>query len=293
MIKTSTTLLAVIGDPIVHSLSPLMQNWMINYFKINAAYVAFHVKSNQLEQCVNGVKAFNMGGLNVTAPHKEQILNFVDQKSREVELLHAANTLKNENGTITAFVTDPFGFIESLGKNQSRFAGANVLMFGAGGAAKSVAYALSQLGIDKLIITDIFEEKAVQLKELAKNAFKISRVETIKIKTNNLNDYITDSQILINATAVGMHPNAAKSVLDDYSAISKQHYIYDLIYNPGHTALMLNAQKKGATVQNGLDMLLFQGLQSLRIWMNEDYELKIPALNELKSIMKKELGIYE
>ncbi len=291
MIKTSTTLFAVIGDPIAHSLSPLMQNWMINYFKIDAAYVAFHVNTTHLEQCVNGIKAFKMGGINVTVPHKGQILKYVDQKSHEVELLGAANTLKLENGSITAYVTDPFGFIESLGENKSRFENANVLMFGAGGAAKSVAYSLSSLKINKLTITDIIKEKADLLATTAKQTYKIPHA--ITVNTTHINDYLSESTIIINATATGMVPNTEKSVLHDYSVITNQHFVYDLIYNPGLTTLMKKTQKQGATVQNGLDMLIFQGLQSLRIWMNEEYELKGKALNELKSIMKHELGLYE
>ncbi|MBN2412150.1 shikimate dehydrogenase [candidate division KSB1 bacterium] len=291
MIKTSTTLFAVIGDPIAHSLSPLMQNWMIHYFKIDAAYVAFHVKTHHLKQCVDGIKAFNMGGINVTVPHKEQILKHVDQKSRAVELLGAANTLKLKDGSIAAYVTDPFGFIESLGNNRSRFENAKVLMFGAGGAAKSVAYALSRLNINKLTITDIIDEKADLLAATAKQAFKIPHTETVH--STDINDCISDSAIIINASAVGMMPDTEKSVLNDYSAVTNRHFVFDLIYNPGQTALMKNARNRGTVVQNGLDMLIFQGLQSLRIWMNEEYELKGAALNELKGIMKQESGFHE
>ncbi len=291
MIKTSTKLFAVIGDPIGHSLSPLMQNWMINYFKIDAAYVAFHVKTDHLKQCVNGIKAFNMGGINVTVPHKEQILKYVDQKSPEVELLGAANTLKLKDGLVTAYVTDPFGFIESLGPNRTRFENAKVLMFGAGGAAKSVAYALSRLKINKLTITDIIKEKADTLAATAKQAFKIPLTEAVQ--PANIQDRISESSIIINATAIGMLPDTEKSVLNDYSAVTNRHFVFDLIYNPGQTTLMKNAEKRGAVVQNGLDMLIFQGLQSLRIWMNEEYELKGAALNELKNIMKQESGFHE
>ena len=291
MIKTSTTLFAVIGDPIAHSLSPLMQNWLINHFKIDAAYVAFHVNTTQLEHCLNGIKAFNMGGINVTVPHKERVLKFVDKKSREVELLGAANTLKPENGSITAYVTDPFGFIESLEEKKSRFEHATVLMFGAGGAAKSVVYALSQLNINKLIIADIIKEKADSLVATAIQNYKIPHAVTAQ--TEHINDYINESTIIINATAVGMLPHTERSVLSDYSAITNRHFVYDLIYNPGLTTLMRKSQQRGAAVQNGLDMLIFQGLQSLRIWLNEEYDLKGAALNELKAIMNQELGLYE
>jgi shikimate dehydrogenase len=292
VISAATRLYAVIGDPIAHSLSPLMQNWFIKQFNLDAVYAAFHVKNKDLQACVNGVRAVGISGVNVTVPHKEAILPFVDSESEQVKLLGAANTLANDNGKITAHVTDPYGFIESLGQHKSRFAGASVLLFGAGGAAKSVAYALSQLGVGQLLISDLISQKAVELAKRAK-AFGLKDATALEPPLTPIKEIIKHTPIIINATAVGMHPNEAKSVVTHYDIVGPQHFFYDLVYNPSKTTFLRLAEQQGATIQNGLNMLIFQGLQSLRIWTGEDLLLSPSQLNELQAIMRKKLRFDE
>lgn len=292
MINATTTVYAVIGDPIAHSLSPVMQNWFIKQFDLNAVYAAFHVKNENLKSCVDGVRAMGIGGLNVTVPHKEAVLPFADELSDEVKKLGAANTLKNENGKITAFVTDPYGFIESLGENKKRFKGASVLLFGAGGAAKSVAYALGKLGVDQLLISDIVSQKARDLAHAAKT-FGLKEATILEKPMAPMKQITKNTHIVINATAVGMHPMEDKTVVEFYDVVGPKHFFYDLVYNPAQTKFLRLAAEKGATTQNGLDMLIFQGLQSMRIWTGEDLQLSSDQLSELQSIMKKQLGLHE
>jgi len=293
VISATTKVYAVIGDPIAHSLSPVMQNWFIQKFNLNAVYAAFHVKNENLKACINGLRAMNIGGLNVTVPHKEVVLSFVDEKSEEVQLLGAANTLKNNDGKISAHVTDPYGFIESLGEHKKRFKDASVLMFGAGGAAKSVAYALSKLGVEQLLISDIVSEKAKELANASRNAFGIKKANAIEKPLAPMKEIIRHTQIIINATAVGMHPLEDKTVVEHYDVIGNKHFFYDLVYNPAKTKFLRLAEEKGAAIQNGLDMLIFQGLQSMRIWTGQDLQLSAAMLSELQSLMKKQLGIHE
>jgi len=292
MINASTTLYAVIGDPIVHSLSPIMQNWFINQFNLNAVYGAFHVKNESLRSCVDGVRAMGIGGLNVTVPHKEAVISFVDALTDEVKLLGAANTLDNVGGRITAHVTDPYGFMESI-RDKDRFRGASVLMYGAGGAAKSVAYALSKLGVEQLLIFDLVTEKASELAALSQNKFAIKSASALQKSFAPMKEILAHTHIVINATAVGMHPFENKTVVDHYDVITSEHFFYDLVYNPGVTTFLRMAAEKGAAVQNGLDMLIFQGLQSMRIWTGQELPLSETQLNELKNMMKKQLGIHE
>ncbi|HPG37854.1 MAG TPA: shikimate dehydrogenase [bacterium] len=293
MVKASSKLYAVIGDPIAHSLSPLMQNWMIGQFGLNAVYVAFHIRKPQLEACLQAVRTLEIGGLNVTVPHKEAVLPFVDTKSVDVELLQAANTIKNCNGQLQAHVTDPFGFTESLGDNRDRCNGASVVLFGAGGAARSVCYALSRLKIARLVIGDVVADKARELQSLAINRLNMPDVSLFSPADPNFSDLISDAGIIINTTAVGMHPDTDRAVMSDFSCISKHHFVYDVIYNPQTTRLLQQAKKHGATVQNGLDMLIYQGLESLRIFSGEHLTLSPAQLSELHKIMNRELGIYE
>jgi len=293
VIKTTTRLFGAIGDPIAHSLSPLMQNWFFQHFGIDAAYLAFHVHRERLSGCVEGMRALNITGLNVTVPHKEAVMAFVDQLSPDVAVIGAANTLQNDGSKISAAVTDPYGFIESLGAARDRFPGAGVVLFGAGGAGKSVAFALARLGIQRLTIVESIDEKAKSLAALARQKFHIPMVETLQVESPDLNEAIQQSTIVINATPQGMHPNLKGLVITDFSAFSKRHLVYDLVYNPVTTRFLAEAKTKGATTLGGLDMLIFQGLQSLRIWMEEDYKLEERPLQQVRKLLMTELRIHE
>jgi shikimate dehydrogenase len=293
VIKTKTKLYGVIGDPIDHSLSPLLHNWFFETFKIDAAYMAFRVKREQLGLCMEGMKAFGIGGLNVTSPHKESITLLVDEKSPEVSTLMAANTIKNDGEKLSAYVTDPLGFIESLGDERDRFAGASVVLFGAGGAAKSVAYALSKLSVHKLVVVNRSAGRAVALAHAARQVFGIPTVETVTMDDKLLRDALSQASIVINTTPLGMRPSENSSILNDFSSLSKRHFVYDLIYNPSITVLLSKAKAMGAVTQNGLDMLIFQGLESLRIWMGDRYEIDSESLNQLRKLLMRESGNYE
>jgi shikimate dehydrogenase len=288
MLDSKTTLYGVIGNPIAHSLSPKLHNWMIKFFGLNAVYVAFCVKTEELRSCIEGVKALEIGGLNVTIPHKEKVLGYVDEKSETVVRMGACNTLQNKNGRVCAHVTDPFGFTESLGERKDCFAGAHVILLGAGGAARSVAFALSQLGVKKLYTTDILFDRALNLSHLAVKELKLQECEVIEYGDPAINDAILDSTIVINASPAGMHPNTDCPVAD-MSAFSERHFVYDLVYNPEKTQFLSHAQSKGASVQNGLDMLILQGLASLRIWEEKEFQLDRPALQEVRNVLNNEL----
>jgi shikimate dehydrogenase len=288
MLDSKTKLYGVIGNPIAHSLSPVLQNWMIKSFGLNAVYLAFCVQQDELKSCIDGLKALEIGGLNVTIPHKEKVLDFVDEKSETVMRFNACNTLQNKNGRICAHVTDPFGFIESLAEHRAHFAGAHVVLIGAGGAARSVTFALAQLGVKRLYNTDVLFDRALHLSHLAVKNLHIPEALVIQHKDPVMNDAIVDSTIIINASPVGMHPDTG-CPLTDMSAFSTRHFVYDLVYNPGTTRFLSQAHAKGAAIQNGLDMLIFQGLGSLRIWENKELLLNGPALMEVRNVLKGEL----
>lgn len=290
MIDTQTKLFGVIGDPIEHSLSPLMQNWMIRLFGRNAVYTAFHVRQDELASAMQGMKALKIAGFNVTIPHKEAVVRYATEKSHEVALLNAANTLKHQDNAISAHVTDPAGFIESLSSLQKMFDGASVVLLGAGGSARSIAYALSVLKVNQLTIVNRTAERAAKLSHMARSRFGIPVVRTLTPDDARLNDAIEASTILINATSVGMYPHVDASPLPDHSAINSAHFVYDLIYNPAKTFLLRQAEKRGAGIQNGLDMLIFQGLESLRFWFDEQFVLDSASLTELRTILNKALG---
>ncbi len=287
MIRATSALYAVIGDPVEHSLSPVLHNYMMTQFGLNAVYVAFHVPKSKLGDCINSFKMLGLSGINVTVPHKEKVCEYADDCSDEVKVLGAANTLKITKNKISAHVTDPYGFLESLGPDKERFVDAPVLILGAGGAARSVMFALGELGPDRILIFNRTRDKA---RQLANDAKKNYSLDVKIIKQTELSAAVNESRIIVNTTSVGMSPHVNDSPLPDFSALSQRHYVYDLIYNPGKTRLLLEAENRGATIKNGLDMLIFQGLQSLRIWMDGDFSLNETQLKELRALLRSELG---
>ncbi len=292
MIDAKTDVYGVIGDPIEHSLSPLLQNWMIEKFGLAAIYMAFHVRKPRLGAAVAGMRALDIMGLNVTVPHKTSVLEYVDAQTDQVKKLGAANTLANKDGKITAHVTDPFGFIMSLGPEKERFDGADILLIGAGGGARSVCFALAELGARKVFVTDIENERAKNLAVLAVEKFGLTDVELCPAYPEAVNQAVSGSTVVINATPAGMTPNIDQSPVKFFDAFSEKHFVYDLIYNPAKTKFLREAEKKGATVRNGLDMLIFQGLGALRIWCEAELLLDTPLLTQLQELLKQKLEMH-
>lgn len=287
MIDSHSQLYGVIGAPIEHSLSPVLHQFFFDYFAINGVYLAFHVDPGRLAGVIDGMRALGIAGLNVTTPFKEIVPTRVDSLSPEVELLGAANTLRHdrETGTITAFSTDHLGFIESLGPQKDRFHKAQVVLLGAGGSAKSIACALAQLAVAKITIVNRTRTRAQDLAQLIQTALVINQVEVMAPDDPALNETIAAADVIINTTTTGMYPNIDGSILRDFSAFSQRHFVYDLVYNPQVTFLLAKARERGAQTQSGLDMLIYQGLFSLRIWQNRTLELTPTAMEKIRKIL--------
>ena len=152
---------------------------------------------------------------------------------------------------------------------------------------------MGKLGVELLILVESNDEKATTLAAIAQENFHLPKVETLNVDSADLNEAIHQSTIVINATPQGMHPNAGGSVVEDFSAFSNKHFVYDLVYNPVTTRFLAKAKTKGATTMGGLDMLIFQGLQSLRIWMDGEFELEEKPLQQVRKLLMTELGINE
>ncbi len=289
MPNARTKLFGVIGDPVGHSLSPVLHNYFLKKYKLNAFYFAFRVVPANLAACVQGAWAMGLAGLNVTLPHKEKVVELVKFRSPEVNLLGVANTLSMREEGVAAFVTDPAGFMASVQPLQTHFSESRVVLFGAGGSARSVAYALSKMGARELTIVNRTYDRALQLSRFCTEQLGFRKVSILGMRDPALNDHILGAQALVNATSIGMAPYVDYTPLQDFSAVSQNHFVYDLVYNPVWTVFLREAKKNGAKVQNGLDMLIYQGLESLQIWMNETYTIARNELNALRIQLSTEL----
>lgn len=268
----------IIGDPIDHSLSPAIHNAAFTTLGLNCSYIAFRVQEGQLKQSMDSLRAINIGGFNVTMPHKVTVLEYVDSSDRIVEMVGAANTVNNESGKFHAYNTDVVGFIGPLHQRKVDLSGYEVLILGAGGAARAVAVALAQeKGIAKINILNRNMDRATNLanvvNDLGLTANIISQDEIQKIAFR--------SNLIINTTPLGMKNEES---LIKSSSISKESIVYDIVYRPIETKLLENAKTAGAQIIYGYEMLLEQAIASFKIWFRID-----PPIESMKKVL---LGMF-
>ena len=278
-ITGKTAVYGIFGYPVKHSLSPLMQNAAFRELGIDAVYVPFEVPPESLKEAVDGVRALGIKGLNVTVPHKERIVEFLDYLSDDAEILSAVNTVKNENGELTGYNTDAEGFLRSLLEEGVELEGKRALMFGAGGAARAVGYALLKGGVKFLNIVNRNFPRAKAVGELLG---KRGNVLVYPLKESTIEILLKDVDLIVNTTSVGMKPE--DPVLFDYSKIPEGITVVDIIYNPPETPLLKAAKERGCKTVNGLGMLVHQGAVAFEIWTGE----KAPV-ETMREVLKREL----
>lgn len=262
-INAKTGLLGIIGNPIAHSLSPLMHNYLLETLELDFVYLAFDLKTSFLEEGVKGLVSLGAKGFNVTVPHKEAVINYLDHVEKSAKLIGAVNTVLIKEGKTYGYNTDITGFKESIDRTGLSLKGKNVSVLGAGGAARAAIIGLLELGASKVNIINRNKEKTSQL---------IDSYQTQGIKNlNNIlveqgEEAINNSTLIVNATPVGM-----KGYLPGESPIPSDFlhegmWVCDLVYNPLETVLLAEATQKGCQVIDGLEMLVQQGADAFKIW---------------------------
>ena len=282
-ISGHTRVLCVIGYPIEHSMSPIMHNAVIRELKLNYIYLAFKVSPNNLNLAVKGFRAFNIKGINVTLPFKQKIMNYLDDIDPIAQKIGAVNAIKNDNGNLSGRNTDAEAAKNALINAGYTTSGKNLLILGAGGAARALTYILAE-DINKIIIANRTEKRAIKLaKELKKN-FSI-KVEGKRNSISVLKEESKKADILINITPVGMYPSVEKSPIPA-EFLHKDLIVYDIVYNPLETKLMKDATKIGCNTIGGLDMLVNQGALAFEWWTN-----KKPNIDLMKNKIIEFLGM--
>ncbi|MFQ5543798.1 MAG: shikimate dehydrogenase [Nitrospiria bacterium] len=258
----------IFGNPIAHTLSPLMHQTAFETLGLPYTYVPFKVQNHALEQATRSLAALGISGINVTIPHKKNIIPFLDEITPTASKIGAVNTIDNRSGRLIGHNTDGAGFIASLREQGVDPAGMVVFLIGAGGAARGVAVALLAAGVKKMVIQVRNINRGRYLADHLSAHF--SDVEmTVKQMAFGKNEPIqTKGKILlINTTPLGMKPDDPLPF--DSSFIHTGWVVADLIYRPYETALLLAAKKRGATTVPGLGMLLYQGALAFKIWTKE------------------------
>ncbi len=251
----------VLGDPVAHSLSPVMHNAAFEKLGMDAIYLAFRVTKDDLEAAIMGAQSLGIAGLNVTIPLKEKALSFVDA-DEVTQKIGAINTIDFSSGMPVGYNTDGIGALRVLKETVGEVKGKHVLILGAGGAAKAIAFYLDAEGAH-VTIANRTKERAAHLASQLRNAAAIGFDDT-------LSKHINDSAILINATSVGMYPHADATLV---TAAMMHHdlVVFDIVYNPMETQLLKEAKRAGVKdIVNGVKMLVYQGAESFKIWTKEE-----------------------
>lgn len=256
-----TVMYGVFGDPVRHSKSPLMLNCAFRAAGINAAYAAFHIKPGTLKDAVAGIRALQFRGINVTIPHKVEVMDYLDHIDEDARAIGAVNTIVNDNGVLKGYNTDGIGYVRSLKEETGiSLAGKRVLMLGAGGAARGIAYALAREGVAHIVIANRTEERA---QELARALSGFTRAEGVP--ASRVADYVSGAGLVINTTSIGMHPHVQELPMDP-ALLHKELVVSDLVYNPRITALLQKAGEAGAQIHSGLGMFIYQGAYAYEYW---------------------------
>ncbi len=253
-------LFGVIGDPIGHSMSPEMHNNLFDFYGIDAVYLPFHVSKQNLEAAVKGLKALGVSGFNVTIPHKTTIMDFLDQIDPLAKAIGAVNTVQNENGCLTGYNTDGPGFVKGLESMGADLGSRSALIIGAGGASRAIYFSMAQAGIKQI---DLYNRTADRAEELVRTCpFKVrSKVLDRETAEKSLHEY----QLIVQTTSIGMFPNLEGLPLS-LDQLSRGTIVSDIIYNPLKTKFLEEASKKGAKIQNGVGMFVFQGALAFEKW---------------------------
>lgn len=271
-ITGNSKICGIIGDPVGHTISPAMHNAAYKALNIDYVYVPFRVSKEDLPHAVEGLRAFNIRGVNVTIPHKVSIIPLLDEIDEFAQKIGSVNVVVNENGRLAGYNTDAHGFLYALLDQGVEPEGQKVAVLGAGGASRSICFALAERGASLTILNRTpgnAARFAVEMSELTGRP-----IQVLGLTRDNLSAALDNCNILINTTSVGMYPHS-DATLADHHLIKPHHTVVDIVYNPFRTKLLAEAEKAGARTIGGIDMLIWQGALAFEIWTGKQAPINI------------------
>ena len=269
-ITASTRLAGVIGDPIVHSLSPVIHNAAFRALELDWVYVAFRVADGSALRAVAAMRALGMGGLNVTMPHKQEVLDGIDRLTLTADRLRSVNTISWRGDELVGDSTDGAGFVDALrhdeGVNPS---GRRAVVLGAGGAARAVVLALATAGAAEVTVLNRTVQNAAAAVALAPGTVRAGVLD-------EADGALAEADIVVNATPIGMAGTPEAGQLPfDAGALRSGQVVVDLVYHPLRTALLEAARQRGCIAVTGLGTLIHQAAHAFRLWTGEDPPLEV------------------
>ncbi len=257
----------VIGNPIEHSLSPLLHNFWIKKHNISALYEKQLLEKSDIEKILSDVRLSKLHGINVTVPFKNTVIPFLDQLSDTAQKTQSVNTIFKSQNKLVGDNTDVYGFSEAIKLTNFNSANKKALILGAGGVVPSILLALKNMGFDQITLSNRTKEKAVNLKKSFPDIEVINWGETIK------------SDLIINATSIGIKQN--EEIKLDYIKLDGKLF-YDVIYNPPKTKFLENAKNSGKKTENGKNMFIYQAMKAFQIW----HGIKPEINEEVRDLIK-------
>lgn len=271
-ITGKTKVLCLFGSPVAHSISPMMHNEAFKLLGLDYRYFCFDVGEADLEQAFAAMRLFDFRGCNCTMPDKNRAYELVDELSPVAKIIGACNTIVNDNGVLTGHNTDGKGYMLSAKNAGFDLTGSTMTLMGAGGAATAIAVQAAFDGVKKINIFSIKDQFWGRAENLVAEINKNTECTATLFEFNDddLRKSIEESDILTNATSVGMAPHEDGCLIKDKSMLRPDLIVSDVIYNPRKTKLLAMAEEVGCKTFNGMYMLLYQGAEAFKIWTGKD-----------------------
>ncbi len=288
-INGSTLTCGLIGNPVEHTLSPVIHNYLAEIENRNLVYVPFQVENNRIKEAVEGAYALNIHGLNITVPYKSAVIPCLAEMDRLAENIGAVNTLVRTQKGYKGFNTDMPGLFRAMETENYTIKGESIILLGAGGAARAVAMLCMEQEAKEIFILNRSVEKAMAVAEEVNGIYKENRI--IPMALSDYRKLLDRKYLAIQATSVGLSPNVEDVVISEEAFYDKIETAVDLIYNPYETRFMSMVKAHGGRAMNGLKMLLYQGIIAYELW--NDVKISEKTAKEILIRMKEELKIHE
>ena len=288
-IKGTTRVCGLIGNPVGHSVSPAIHNNLARLTGKDMVYTTFKVEKGDVASAVRGAYSLNILGLNVTVPHKSEVIDSLVDIDPLAKAIGAVNTLVRVDGGFKGYNTDILGLARELEDEGIELADSKVIILGAGGAARAITFLCSSKGAKKIYLLNRSVDKAQDLAHAVNTHFYNEKV--IPMTIADYADIPGEDYVVIQTTSVGLHPNDEAVVIDDEAFYKKAAVGVDIIYNPANTKFMKLIKAQGKNAYNGLKMLLYQGVSAYELW--NDCKITKEEADEVYKCLQKELGINE
>lgn len=285
LISLNTKLIGLIGNPLGQSFSSYFQNETLRTLDLDYIYYPIEVENKNLEHVINGMRSMNFAGFAVTKPYKIEVLKYMDELDDDAKLIGSINTVVIENERLKGYNTDGKGLIRSF-KHDLKLDLENnfFLSFGAGGTARAVCFELAKNNVSNINIVSISNSSLILAKELNNIYGDIAKGYSISNGDFDMEKIVSNSDILMNFTGLGMNNSINETCVNkDY--IKSSHICFDATYNPKKTKFLIEAEEKGATILNGLNMLINQGAIQFQLWTNykAPYQLMTNIINRIEA----------